>query len=212
MMLLLRSKSRGKVLEQIDDQKQKSRRQSTRTQPDGASECPPGGKIRHFWRKVGRKWGPPCLQRSGRSSEPHSSRRKFASRWQTAFAAPQLQPSSFSSFTIARGGPEGAGLWPAGEIRPKAFGLRPKAGRRPDPKRAPFWRTISLRVTCDHEFRDCHSDEETIPFFATRGSVQRSATAQSAEATVGRKKSERSPERQPRVQKSRKKSSFFVAK
>ena len=55
---------------------------------------------------------------------------------------PALQPSSFSSFPIARGGPEGAGLWPAGEIRPatgrpsagrrpSAFGRRPKASRRP---------------------------------------------------------------------------------
>ena len=58
---------------------------------------------------------------------------------------PALQPTSFSSFPIARGGPEGAGLWPAGEIRPKAFGLRPKAGRRPGPQKGTLFGNYFLK-------------------------------------------------------------------
>ena len=149
---------------------------------------------------VGRRHSPP----------PNSNHRHFH-----RFPSPAAAPKGPAFGRLEKPGQPPAGLRPAGGLRPKAegwpkaFGLRPKAGRRPGPKKGTFFATLSLSVTCDHKFRDCHSDEETILFFATRGSVQRSATAQSAEATVGRKKSERSPERQPRVQKSRKKSSFL---
>ena len=137
------------------------------------------------------------------------SRMRIASRAHGGFTPPHSNQRHFHRFPSPAAAPKGPafGRLEKSGRRPSAFGRRPAGGRAP--KRGPFFATISLTRTCSHKFRDCHSDEETIPFFATRGSVQRSATAQSAEATVGRKKSERSPERQPRVQKSRKKSSFL---
>ena len=58
---------------------------------DGALECQKSAKSRHFLRKVGRKMGSRCTHRTSRPSRLRSSRRKLASRWQTAKAAPQLQ-------------------------------------------------------------------------------------------------------------------------
>ena len=58
---------------------------------DGALECQKSAKSRNFLRKVGHKMGSRCRHRTGRPSRPRSSRRKLASRWQTAKAAPQLQ-------------------------------------------------------------------------------------------------------------------------
>ena len=168
-----------------------------------------GGRIAHprvkkvqksgtFCEKLCEKWGPLVNrgQAAPASPSPHAGGSHPVGTRLTP--PPNSNHRHFHRFPSPAAAPKGPAFWPAGENRPKAFGLRPKAGRRPGPQKGTFFATISLSVAIDHKSRDCQSDEETIPFFATRGSVQRSATAESAEATFGRKKSERSPERLPR--------------
>ena len=80
--------------------------------------------------------------------------------------------------------------------------------RAPVQKGAPF-RNFSPYLCMFPFFRERHSDEETPAFFAIRGRVESSVTPRSAEARIGRKKSEWSSDCQRRVQKLPKMVSFL---